>query len=163
MKTLRFGLMALACAGGIGASAQAPTAFETQATSMASACLSSDTSTPEAAGAAIVTCEKLIVDIDALRQANPSISGHDLNVFLVVRGMGESRVAGSYGRIDGVRSARVCDRMERNWTLTSQLNQALSPTYADLIGNLVGSAIPAVSKCRQEFGAPVGAAPLPAG
>jgi hypothetical protein len=161
MKALRVVLAALACAG--GASAQSPTAFETQATSLANACLSSDISTPEAANATVATCEKLITDVEALKQANPSISGHDLNVFFVVKSFGESRIAGSYGKIDGVRSARVCDRMERNWALLSQLNKAQSPHYAGLIDQLIGSAIPAVSKCRQENGAPVGAAPLPAG
>jgi hypothetical protein len=161
MKALRVVLAALACAG--GASAQSPTAFETQATSMASACLSSDVSTPEAATAAVVTCEKLIVDVEALKQANPSLGGHDLNVFLVVKSFGETRVAASYGTIDSVRSARVCERMERNWALLAQLNKSLSPHYAGLIDNLVASAIPAVSKCRQENGAPAGAAPLPAG
>ena len=163
MKTLRVALMAAACAGGFGASAQSPTAFETQATSLASACLSAPNSTPETASAAIAPCEKLIVDIDALKQANPSLAGHDLNVFLLVKSMGETRVAGSYGAIDGVRSARVCDRTERGWTLISQVNKAQSPTYVGTIDNLVRSSISAISKCRQENGTPAGAAPLPAG
>lgn len=162
MKALRIALVALAGAGGMGASAQAPSAFENQATSLAAACLAAQTTTPEAASGAIIACEKLISDLDVLKQANPSLSGHDLNVFLIVRGMGETRVASSYGNIDGVRSARVCERTERSWTLTSQVNKAQSPGYAAMIDKLVGSAIPAISKCRQEFGTPIGAAPLPA-
>ncbi|MDP3739317.1 MAG: hypothetical protein Q8R02_18150 [Hyphomonadaceae bacterium] len=163
MKTLHVALMALACACGFEASAQSPPTFETQATSLAADCLAAPNATPEAASAAVVTCEKLIVDVDTLKQANPSLGGHDLNVFLIVKSMGESRVAGSYGRIDGVRSARVCDRTERSWALISQLNKTQSPGYAPMMDQLVASTIPAITKCRQENGTPAGAPSLPAG
>jgi len=163
MKTLRVGLMALAVAGAVEASAQAPPSFETQATALAAGCLSAGNETPEAASGAIAACEKLIVDLDALKQASPALGGHDLNVFLIVKAMGETRVASTYGKIDGVRSARVCDRTERGWVSVSQVNKADSPAYAAMVDRLVASSVGAIGKCRQEFGTPAGATPLPAG
>jgi hypothetical protein len=163
MKTFRVCLMALAATGGFSASAQSPPTFETKATALSVSCMSAGNQTPEEASGAIAACEKLIVDLNALRQSNPALGGHDLNVFLLVKAMGEAAVASSYGKIDGVRSARVCDRTERGWMSVSQIKKAESPAYAVMVDQLVASSVGAITKCRQEFGTPAGATPLPAG
>jgi hypothetical protein len=142
------------------AQAQEQTEFERYALAIAGACLNSE-STPEAAPAAVTVCEKMVTDIDTLKSAVPDVAGHDLNVYHIVRGMGLSRVAASYGRIDGVRSARVCQRTEDAWRHTSQVVAASSPTYTDTIRTLVTSTTDAITKCRSEFGTPAGAPPLP--
>jgi hypothetical protein len=144
------------------ASAQGATPFETTATTAAGPCLAIQVS-PETALAVIAACDKLVGDIAVLSQANSPLSGHDLNVSSIVASMAHSRVANSYGKIDGVRSARVCQRMEMSWTESSKLDPSASPAYAPMIKDLVQGAISTVSKCRGEFGTPAGAAAVPAG
>lgn len=160
MKMRCLVLAALVSASGLPAYAQTPSQFETQATGFANPCLQI-TPTPETAQAAVTACDKVIVDLNALKSATPDLTGHDLNVYLVVISMAQARIGNAYGKLDGVRSARVCQRMESSWAATSQINTAMSPGYADLIKNLVDTSVSTTTKCRNEFGTPVGAAPLP--
>lgn len=134
--------------------------FENAALAVANSCLTSG-STPEAAPAAVAACEKLIVDLATLKAAAPGLAGHDLNVYHIVASMAHSRVAASFGRIDGVRSARVCQRSEQSWTHVSQIVAASSPAYGPTIDGLFKSSTGTIAKCRSEFGAPAGAAALP--
>lgn len=134
--------------------------FENAALAVANACLTSG-STKETAPTAVAACEKLLVDLETVRSAAPGIAGHDVNVYHVVASMAQSRIAASYGRIDGVRSARVCQRTEDSWRHTSQIVPASSPAYAAMIDGLVKSASDTIAKCRGEFGAPANAAALP--
>lgn len=157
MKRLLVGLIALAVAP--VAHAQT-TEFENAAIAVANACLAGG-STPEAAPAAVTACEKLLVDLETLKSAAPAIAGHDLNVYHVVAGMALTRIASSYGRIDGVRSARVCQRTEDAWRHTSQIVPASSPAYMATIDELVKSSVSTIRLCRSEFGTPAGAPALP--
>lgn len=159
MKSSCMALVALFAAGGLQAHAQTPTTFEASATGAASACLAAQ-QTPEGAPAAITACEKLIVDLDALKAGNLSLGPHDTNVYHIVMGMAETRVAASMGRIDGVRSARVCQRTEKAWTHIAQTVAASSPGYTDMIDNLRASTQKTIGICRSEFGTPAGAVPL---
>lgn len=134
--------------------------FENAAVAVANACLTSG-STKEAAPAAVAACEKLLVDLETVKSAAPGIAGHDLHVYHVVASMALTRIAASYGRIDGVRSARVCQRTEDSWRHTSQIIAASSPAYAGTIDGLVRTASDTIAKCRGEFGAPAGAPALP--
>jgi hypothetical protein len=158
MKRVSLGLLVLAAAP--AAQAQAQSEFERFALTVAGACLNSG-STPEEAPAAVTTCGKMLVDLDALKSAAPDIAGHDLNVYNIVRGMGLTRVAASFGRIDGVRSARVCERTEEAWTHTAMVKPAFSSQYADMIQNLVTQTAATIRTCRLEFGTPEGGWPLP--
>jgi hypothetical protein len=159
MKLSCTALLALAAAGALHAHAQTATPFETSATGAASACLAAP-QTPEGAPAAITACEKLIVDLNALKTANTSLGPHDTNVYHIVMGMAETRVAASMGRIDGVRSARVCQRTENAWTHIAQTVAASSPGYTGMIDNLRASTQKTIGICRSEFGTPAGATPL---
>jgi hypothetical protein len=85
MKRVSLALLVLAAAP--AAQAQAQSEFERLALTVAGACLNSG-STPEEAPAAVTTCGKMLVDLDALKSAAPDIAGHDLNVYNIVRGMG---------------------------------------------------------------------------
>lgn len=149
---------------GVGASAfaQTPTALENQMTGLAAGCMAFKV-TPETAQSAVTSCDKLVADLEALKQSTPGLAGHDLNVFHVVMAMAQTRVANSYGKLDGVRSARVCQRMELSWRATSAVDATQSPGYATLIKGLVDSSVSTTRLCRNEFGAPVDAAPLPPG
>jgi hypothetical protein len=159
---MKWTLAALALLATMGAPfAHAQTSeFESAALVVANPCLTSG-STPEAAPAAVAACEKLIVDLATLKAAAPDIAGHDLNVYHIVASMAHSRVASSYGRIDGVRSARVCQRSEDSWRHVSQIAPASSPAYAATIDDLVKSSTETIAKCRSEFGMPAGAPLLP--
>ncbi|MDB5438561.1 MAG: hypothetical protein JWM33_988 [Caulobacteraceae bacterium] len=84
-----------------------------------------------------------------------------MNAVLMVQAMGESRVTGSYGAIDGRRTARVCTGVERQWTVVSQLDKTKSPTYAAGIDQMTSSLLPLVAQCRKEFGTPPGGVKLP--
>ena len=55
--------------------------------------------------------------------------------------MALSRIAASIGRIDGVRSARVCERVGRGVAAyrADRVKPEHSPQYADTIRNLVTS------------------------
>ncbi len=160
MKTRCLALTALAAVIVLPAHAQTPTPFESQATGIATPCLQAE-STPEAAPGAVTSCQKLAVDLAGLKTATPSLAGHDLNVYHVVMSMAQSRIASSYGRIDGVRSARVCQHTENAWSHVAKITPADSPSYAAMIGDLRSSSVGAIGKCRNEFGTPAGAAPLP--
>ncbi len=142
------------------AHAQEPTAFESMATSIAAPCLNSG-STPDTAPFAIAACEQSILDLEAAKSANGPLSPHDLNVYNVVMSMAHSRVASSYGRIDRVRSARVCQRTEQAWTHASHIIAEASPAYAAMITTMVESAAGVIRTCRSEFGTPDGAASSP--
>ncbi len=161
MKSSFMALVALLAAGALEAHAQtpAPTPFEASATGLAGACLAAKP-TPEGAPAAVTLCEKLIVDLNALKAASASLSPHDSNVYHLVTGMAQSRVAASFGRIDGVRSARVCQRTEQAWSHTAQVVAANSPAYASMIETLRTSTQTTIGTCRSEFGTPAGATPL---
>lgn len=162
MQPIRLSLAALAFATlGPPASAQTATPFENAAMAATASCFAI-TATVETAAQAIAACEKTITDMSALKAQSPAIAGHDLNVYLIVNSMAETRIGKSYASQDNnVRTARVCERMERSWALVSQLAPAASPGYVAMIGNLRDSSIAVIRKCREENGTPQGAPPLP--
>jgi hypothetical protein len=140
--------------------AQTTTPFETQATSLAGACLGMNVAA-ETADQTIATCEKVVADIAALKLATPTLASHDLNVYYVVVSMAHSRIGSAYGAVDKVRSARVCQRVEMAWATTSKIEAGNSPAYARMIQDMVTASVSALTKCRSEFGAPAGAPALP--
>jgi hypothetical protein len=155
MKSL---LVAGFCAFASGG-AWAQSAFETRATTIAEACMAA---TPaNNAPAAVNACQQMLNDIDGLKAANPTLSGHDWNVYYIVSAMGQSRIGNAYGIIDGARTARVCERVERAWDMVSRTNASASPGYTDMINNLRQTTIGTTRLCRNEKGTPVGATPLP--
>jgi hypothetical protein len=161
MKSSCMALVALFAAAGLEARAQTTSEFEGIATTLANACMGAvPKDNPQLA---ITTCDKLIVDIDTLKAAAPSLAGHDLNVYRVVVAMAQSRVGNSMGIVDGARTARVCDRVERAWDQVSKIDAAASPSYAAVIKNLTDSSVTTTRLCRTEKGTPAGAAPLPPG
>jgi hypothetical protein len=162
MKASWITLAVFALGAGVPALAQAPSTLETQMTGLAGSCLAAKV-TPETAQDAVMFCDKLVADLAAFKQGTPNLMGHDLNVFHVVMAMAQSRVANSYGKLDGVRSARVCERMELSWQATSAIDPGLSPSYATMIKSLVDTSVSTTRTCRNEFGAPPGAIPLPQG
>lgn len=147
---------------GASASAQGTSTFESRATTLANSCLIAQ-ATAEAAVTTVAACDKVVTDLAALKASTTNPSGHDSNVFSVVTAMAQTRIANTYGKVDGVRSARVCQRVELAWAETSKLDAAASPSYAAMMKDMVDASISATTKCRNEFGTPADAAPLPVG
>jgi hypothetical protein len=162
MQPIRLSLAALALVAlGPPAGAQTATPFENTAMATVASCFATAV-TVETAAQAITACEKTITDMSALKVQNPAITGHDLNVYLIVNSMAETRIGNSYATLDSnVRTPRVCVRMERSWALVSQLQPAASPSYVATIAKLRDSSIAVIRKCREENGTPQGAPPLP--
>lgn len=141
------------------AMAQSSTAFENAAIGLVTGCLNAEpTTNPDGA---IAACSKFVGDMGGLVTQSSPLSAHDTNVDLIVRTMAISRVGRAYAHLDGVRSGRVCQKMEESWALVSRINAAASPAYTSMIGSLRTSQIDVVAKCRSEQGMPTGAVPLP--
>ena len=163
MKLIHAGLAALALASVLPAHAQTSTEFENVAMAVVGKCLELKPSATTAQSA-VDTCSKVVTDMATLKQAAGTLAGHDQNVYLVVSSMAHSRVGNAYSFLDGgVRTARVCAKIEEAWGLTSQIAPAASPAYADMVNQLRTTTVSTIAKCRNEFGAPAGAAPLPPG
>ncbi len=152
-------VVTLSCATAAPASAQAATTFENAAIALSSDCFNA-APTSDAEGA-IAACSKYLGDMGGLTTRSSPLSAQDMNVDLIVRTMALSRIGRAYAHIDGVRSARVCTKMEESWGLVSRIDVAASPSYAAMIESLRASQIEVVGKCRNEQGAPAGAVPLP--
>ncbi len=162
MKVIMFGIAAAAMLAGVGAApamAQSSTDFENAAIGLATGCLNAEpTTNPDGV---ISACSKFVGDMGGLLTQSAPLSAHDTNVDLIVRTMAISRVGRAYAQLDGVRSGRVCQKMEESWGLVSRIDTAASPAYTSMIESLRTSQIEVVGKCRNEQGTPVGAVPLP--
>lgn len=162
MKVVMSGIAAAAMLAGVAAApamAQSSTAFENAAIGLATGCLNAEpTTNPDGA---ISACSKFVGDMGGLVTQSAPLSAHDTNVDLIVRTMAISRVGRAYAHLDGVRSGRVCQKMEESWALVSRIDAAASPTYTGMIDSLRTSQIDVVAKCRSEQGMPASAVPLP--
>jgi hypothetical protein len=107
-------------------------------------------------------CQTALGDLGALDSGNPSQTQHEKNVVRMIRGFLSTQIAGQYLKIDGVRSDRICAQEETTWAALSGIVDAASPAdWQTNFAEMRKAAVPAVTKCRSEKGAPPGAPPLP--
>ncbi|MEZ5937458.1 MAG: hypothetical protein R3C52_04480 [Hyphomonadaceae bacterium] len=158
MAVLIAGHLALGAAP--SASAQVDTALTDRLSNIAVACsnaFSDKTQTPQMIAA---TCTKVLADMDTEWGKQATVNQHETNIRLFYQGMVYSIIGAQYTKIDGSRTQRVCDCVERQWSAFAKLDLAASPKYESQFQKVRDGARTTVRFCRSERGAPTGATPL---
>jgi len=91
--------------------------------------------------------------------ANPVVPDYERDFLLFTKATVELSVGGAYGAIDGVRSARVCEKSEQSWATAGQI-PADSP-FSDSVRRTEQGSIDTIRLCRNEQGTPAWGRPLP--
>ena len=153
---------AAACLGG-AAHAQTPrTNFEQMLGIVSRWCLEAMSDANQTAEARLSTCETGLASVERLGAAQDNPSALDRNYYNFLRSFMHTSIANSQARIDGGRTARVCDNAEKSWAAASLINPADSPEAMHKSLQTAREAAIAIARaCRAHNGPPPGAPALP--
>lgn len=152
-------LLIIALATGSASAQEAP--FTDSVLLTAEPCFSApDAGSPSSV---ITTCTTAEENLGKLILAKVSPDANDLAVYRTMMAIVETTLGTAQAQVDGVRSQRSCNTMERAWLSAAYIDPSASPDHAGEMTEVRGNVARAVRQCRSEFTTPFGAPALPPG
>jgi len=157
MRTMRPFVLGAALFPAMSALAQPVTPFTQAAAAHYNTCLEGSDTLP--AAEVLQSCNAAEQGFVALRAENAGAYTDEMDYVIFMHVAVQSAIAGAATRVDGARSARVCDAIERSWRTLADISPATS--YGEIINSTAERVANTVRLCRSEKGTPSWARPLP--